>query len=542
MKNNKVRPFSIVVICALTGSAHGQTAEVTESAIQAPSPVIEATDSSSVVEAAAAPVSETTELSALPAVPATPVVPVASPAPMAQADTLSVDFPEEDIRNILRNVADLFELNIVVPDALQGRTSLKLRDVTWRQIFKVVLEPVGYTFIEDANIIKVVTLASLDQEPLVTEVFILNYSRAKEVQPTLAPLVKGGLVQVDERNNALIISARPSVLKDTVVPAITILDKATEQVMIETKFIELNADTSRDVGLNWTATGGLTTGAQTQGVATGTKTNPAGYTSSGGSQATVLPPAGVPTSVNTFAPGLNYSTAVLSNVELASALRFIESKGDSKIVSNPTVVTLNNTEAFINVGEEYPIPSYTYNTERGAFEVSGFEYKPIGIILKVTPQINHDGFVKLMVEPEISSSNRSAQFGGTSTSPAADIPIIETRKTKTQVSLKDGHTLGIGGLISETKSNGENKLPFFGDIPGVGRLFTSKSKDVQRRNLMIFITAKIVSGETADAQEIFDSRQIKAAGIKRSDLPGQRDTSVSAFLPEEDAAADKKSK
>jgi type IV pilus assembly protein PilQ len=77
-------------------------------------------------------------------------------------DTLSVDFPDEEIRNVLRNVADLFELNLVIPEALQGKTSIKLRDVTWRQIFQVVLQPVGYTFVEDGNIIKVVTQESLN--------------------------------------------------------------------------------------------------------------------------------------------------------------------------------------------------------------------------------------------------------------------------------------------------------------------------------------------------------------------------------------------
>uniref|UniRef100_UPI004049F0E0 hypothetical protein n=1 Tax=Cephaloticoccus sp. TaxID=1985742 RepID=UPI004049F0E0 len=101
------------------------------------------------------------------------------------ADTLSVDFPDEDIRNILRNVADLFELNLVVPDTLQGRTSIKLRDVSWRQIFEVVLTPIAFTYVEDGNIIKVVSNDSLLQEPVSTEVFILNYGLASEIMPTI---------------------------------------------------------------------------------------------------------------------------------------------------------------------------------------------------------------------------------------------------------------------------------------------------------------------------------------------------------------------
>src|SRR5258708_39742932 len=100
-------------------------------------------------------------------------------------DTLSVDFPDEDIKTILRNVADLFELNLVVPDTLTGKTSIKLRDVTWRQIFQVVLAPVGYTYIEEHNIIKVVSNELLQQEPGTTEVFILNNAKAADIKPTI---------------------------------------------------------------------------------------------------------------------------------------------------------------------------------------------------------------------------------------------------------------------------------------------------------------------------------------------------------------------
>ena len=103
-----------------------------------------------------------------------------------------MDFPDEDIRTILRNVADLFELNLVVPESLQGKTSIKLHDVTWRQIFEVVLTPVGYTYIDDAGIIKVVSMASLAEEPVSTEIFILSYARAADVQATIGTLIDGG--------------------------------------------------------------------------------------------------------------------------------------------------------------------------------------------------------------------------------------------------------------------------------------------------------------------------------------------------------------
>jgi len=170
-------------------------------------------------------------------------------------DTLSVDFPDEEIRNVLRNVADLFELNLVIPEALQGKTSIKLRDVTWRQIFQVVLQPVGYTFVEDGNIIKVVTQESLNLEPLTTEVFILNYAKASEIKPALDSLVDakvGGKIVVDARSNALVVTERGSVMQK-LKPIVQNLDHPTEQVMIESKFIEVSNADVKNIGLNWTS-------------------------------------------------------------------------------------------------------------------------------------------------------------------------------------------------------------------------------------------------------------------------------------------------
>src|SRR3954451_14517803 len=151
-----------------------------------------------------------------PQAPAAPENSEAKPAITKGKDTLSVDFPDEEIRTVLRNVADLFELNLVIPDTLQGKTSIKLRDVTWRQIFQVVLAPVGYTFIEDSNIIKIVSQESLNLEPLTTEVFILNYAKASEVKPSLDALVDaklGAKIVVDTRSNALVVTERPSAIQ-----------------------------------------------------------------------------------------------------------------------------------------------------------------------------------------------------------------------------------------------------------------------------------------------------------------------------------------
>lgn len=549
-------------------------------------------------------------------------------------DTLSVDFPEEDVKTILRNVADLFELNIVVPDTLVGKTSIKLRDVTWRQIFDTVLSPVGYTYIEEGNIIKIVSRESLTQEPATTEVFILNNAKAADIKPTVDGLVdaaQGGKILIDVRSNALVVTTQPSRMT-RIRAIIDKLDKSTDQVMIESKFVEVSDSDIRNIGVNWASLQGMTlsaqklsltstrgrqqndvqgnnsdnrvsnnttftntndtlngvnrviqngTGASTgalnsttyvtglasgpgtgvsstinlpSGTVTGLPSTVPGYTTQAGfTPATTTAPASA-TALNTFTGSTNNTTSLndttttttdnttrgqttsgggtqgllttlqeLTNTNSSSRLASavfsasdfniivsaLKTQNNTKVISNPTIVTLNNTEAFINIGSEYPIPSYTYNSERGTFEVSGFQYKPIGVILKVTPQVNAQGVIRMTLEPEISSSNRETTFGGAG---GASIPIIDTRKVKTQVSLKDGYTAGIGGLMSASKAHGGTKVPVLGSIPVLGRLFSSKSVNDVTTNLLIFITAKTVSADGADPSQVFNAAALEAAG------------------------------
>jgi type IV pilus assembly protein PilQ len=507
----------------------------------------------------------------------------------AGRDTLSVDFPDEDIRNILRNVADLFELNIIMPDTLQGKTTIKLRDVTWRQIFQSVLQPVNFTYIEEGNIIKIVSAESLLQEPLSTEVFLINYAKAGDILPTITSLVDsaaGGKIVVDARSNSLVITERPTRM-NRIRPIVEQLDRATDQVMIESKFVEVSDTDVKNIGVNWsslagyqlgvggiqneylrgreslarantstnngtsqrstnevrttagtgrdttqrngsttastvTATGGTTTTTSTTGT-TGDLSS--ATTQNNGTVNTGTTLSGLTNTFDNLNSLLNTGgtsralSAVFSAADFNVVLSALQSLQKTKVVSNPTIVTLNNTQAVINVGQERPIPNYTYNTERGVYEVSGFTYRPIGVILKVTPQVNSRGFIKLTVEPEVSQSNRDANFNG------AAIPIVESRKANTTVSLRDGFTMGIGGLLQSQSNNGTNKVPVLGSIPVVGRLFKSESRNSDSNNLIIFITAKTISAEGASVEQVFDSERVRGLDLRREDLPGHRDGS-----------------
>lgn len=572
-----------------------ESAAPAASASESATPAAPAAEAAAPAADAAAPAADSAPAApAAPAAAATPAAPAAAPAATrsrdaAGRDTLSVDFPDEDIRNILRNVADLFELNIIMPDTLQGKTTIKLRDVTWRQIFQSVLQPVNFSYVEEGNIIKIVSNESLLQEPLSTEVFLINYAKASDILPTVNSLVDaaaGGKIVVDVRSNSLVITERPSRM-NRVRPIIEQLDRATDQVMIESKFVEVSDTDVKNIGVNWsslsgyqvgvggirneynrerdslaqanrtdgsrtsqgntnevrntngtardttqrngsttastvTATGGVTTTTSTTGttgdLASSTTQNNGSVTT--GSTLNSL--------TNTFenlnsllnAGGTSRAlSAVFSASDFNVVLSALQSLQKTKVVSNPTIVTLNNSQAVINVGQERPIPNYTYNTERGVYEVSGFTYRPIGVILKVTPQVNSRGFIKLSVEPEVSQSNRDANFNG------AAIPIVESRKANTTVSLRDGFTMGIGGLLQSQSNNGSNKVPVLGSIPVVGRLFKSESRNSDSTNLIIFITAKTISAEGAPVEQVFDSERVRGLDLRREDLPGYRDGS-----------------
>ncbi|MGF1484720.1 MAG: secretin N-terminal domain-containing protein [Opitutales bacterium] len=436
--------------------------------------------------------------------------PVSDSAGVVEDDVIDlVDFPDQEIRAIIRDVSDLFDLNVVIPDALVGRTSLKLRNVTWRQVFQVVLEPAGFTYIEDGNIIKIKSITDLEREPTATRVYLINFADASSLQGSLTPLIDsgaGGRIQVDRRTNALIITERPSRMND-IQEVIERLDRPTAQVMIEAKFIDVSDTNDKNLGLDWSSIDNIEIGSFDGLYQASDAAGPSGVFSAA--------PTGA-------------LTTVLSAPEFNVVLRALKRNSNARLISNPTVVAMNNTRALINISEEYPIPEFTFNEERGTFEVSGFEYRPIGILLDVLPQVNSAGFINLTIIPEISSTEDSVNFsGGAGTS--TEIPIIDTRKTETTVILKDGYTLAVGGLMEDRESNLTRKLPLFGDIPLAGRLFRADEKTRTVRNLIIFVTARTLNPDGTSFEEIIDPRRLYEMGVDERDIPGYQ-------MPDEERA------
>ena len=518
----------------------------------------------------------------------------AGAATIVEEETISVDFPDEDVRTILRNVADLFDLNLVVPDTLQGRTSVKLRNITWRQVFEVVLEPLGFTYLEDRNIIRIKSIAELTTEPVDTRIFIVNYARAGELKDSIAPLVDaaaGGRIQVDGRSNALVITERPSRM-NKIQEIIERLDKATDQIMIETKFIEVTNSDVKDLGVNWASLSGYGVGvgniqrdwsrartsSRSNDGSSGSGLNSSVSTTSGNSNSvgsdssssittasgsidgfpnpeTVDSSESISSTLSSLSgDGLDSvedSSSTLSNLaQIASAastgrldtavfsadnfrvvLSALKQMRNSKLKTNPTIVVMDNKEAYLNIGQQYPTREFEYNPETGQIEPGALNYQPLGVELTVTPSANADGMINLDIEPKV-----RVLAGTIATLNGLEDPLFEEKSVKTSVTIKDGFTLALGGLVEQTSSDQSTAVPLLSKLPGIGRLFKSKSTNVETNNLIIFITAKTLNPDGSTYRDVVDPRVLDQMKILPSELPGyQMDLAAQAQLKQLEA-------
>jgi len=287
-------------------------------------------------------------------------------------------------------------------------------------------------------------------------------------------------IVAESTSNTLLISASPRYF-DTVREIVEELDQPPPQVLIQVLLAEVALDDTTELGVDWNLSGTF-----------------GGTTAAGGTD------FGVSAAIAQFG-GLNLT---VTGGDVDFFLRALESQGRMEVLSRPQILAADNQPALINVGQSVPIITNSVVTDEGNTR-NTIEYRPVGIILNVTPRITPDGFVKLEVAPEISSladSNVQVTEG-------VNAVIINERKAETIVSVQDGHTIIIGGLITTTDNDREDKVPVLGDLPLVGPLFKSTKKVRERRELLIIMTPHVLSNvRTADA---VTSEQVKRLNLLR---------------------------
>lgn len=438
----------------------------------------------------------------------------AKPNAAAGKDTLSVDFPDEDIRNVLRNVADLFELNLVMPDTLQGKTSIKLRDVTWRQIFEVVLKQVGYTFVEKDNIVKIVGIAELQGEPFSTKTFVFENVAAVKIKPLVDPMLtpkrdgdatKGilpqpaGNIVVNDLANELIVTDQSTVIA-RIGDMIHRLDTEPKQVVIETKFVEISKGDAKN-----------------REVALGYKNNNTGLDIRTGVGQGPGSNIATPFTINSGTLLGGSPTAIFNQNEFSAMVNILNSATNVRLVTNPTIVAINGSKSEIKIGRDLQLVTITTTTS-GSTPVTtatAGDIKFVGISIEVTPQITGSKLIALKVKPEKSSVFASRTISGNT------FYDIDRRVGELNIILRDGQTAAIGGLVnSETRKN-HTSVPFLGSVPIIGALFRTTADSVDVTNLVIFITASVLEPSKMKYDTVVSKDQLNDLELTTRDIVGK---------------------
>ena len=434
-------------------------------------------------------------------------------------EKLSLNFQNIEIRSLLQVIADFTNFNIITSDSVAGAVTLRLKDVPWDQALDIILQAKGLGMRKTGNVLWIAPkdeLAAKEKqdfeakaaiqniEPLKTQSFQLNYTKAAEIALQIQPSGSGtaanargllssrGSVISEPRTNQLFVTDIPSKLEQ-VQELISKLDIAIRQVLIEARIVEAEDTFGKSLGVKWggsdlTGIRGGQAGTQITGGANGGNRLAFGPSydavngitgasagGSGGGQLLSLGAAGLggysPASV-----GVSLFSSIAGRF-LTLELSALENDGKGKVVASPRIVTADQTKALIEQGTEYP---YQVTAPNGGTTLA---FRKASLKLEVTPQITPEG--NIILDLDINKDSRGEQLLGT--------VAINTKHIKTNVLVENGGTVVIGGIFLLEETDGETKVPFLGDVPLLGNLFKTKTKNSSKRELLVFITPKMIT-------------------------------------------------
>ncbi|WP_273432639.1 type IV pilus secretin PilQ [Chitinibacter tainanensis] len=419
--------------------------------------------------------------------------------PNYKGEKLSLNFQNVEIRTVLQVIAEFTGMNIITSDTVNGALTLRLKDVPWDQALDIILQAKGLDQRKSGNVMWIAPrdeLASKEKqeleakkqiaelEPTRTEYFSLKYTKADEMKTVLTDdkqklLSPRGSAVIVPRTNQVIVQDIPSKLEQ-IRELIAKTDIPVRQVMIEARIVEAEDGFSRNLGVkfhglymkkDYGAAGGLTTKDYKT---TGGESYP-GPALAGNTPQVSLPAA----AIGGFNPASIAMMVAGSDGLLGLELSALEQDGKGKIVSSPRLVTADQVEAVIEDGQEIP---YSESSQNGASTVS---FKKATLSLKVTPQITPDGNVFMDVAVNKDSRGENTLSG----------PAINTKQIKTKVLVENGGTVVIGGIYIEDTTNTVTQVPMLGDIPVVGNLFKNRAQSTQKRELLIFLTPRVLQSD-----------------------------------------------
>ncbi|EMS3980660.1 type IV pilus secretin PilQ [Neisseria gonorrhoeae] len=413
---------------------------------------------------------------------------------------ISLDFQDVEIRTILQILAKESGMNIVASDSVSGKMTLSLKDVPWDQALDLVMQARNLDMRQQGNIVNIAPRDELlakdkaflqaekdiaDLGALYSQNFQLKYKNVEEFRSILRldnadttgnrnTLVSGrGSVLIDPATNTLIVTDTRSVI-EKFRKLIDELDVPAQQVMIEARIVEAADGFSRDLGVKFGATGRKKLKNETSAFGWGVNSGFGGGDKWKAQTKINLPVAAAANSISLVRA---ISSGAL-NLELSAS----ESLSKTKTLANPRVLTQNRKEAKIESGYEIP---FTVTTASGGGNSTNTELKKAVLGLTVTPNITPDGQIIMTVKINKDSPAQCASGSNT-------ILCISTKSLNTQAMVENGGTLIVGGIYEENNGNTLTKVPLLGDIPVIGNLFKTRGKKTDRRELLIFITPRII--------------------------------------------------
>jgi type II secretory pathway component GspD/PulD (secretin) len=440
----------------------------------------------------------------------------AKPAPEAQASAAApqtnlapviplIVIDDTPLLDAIRNLARQAGMNLMIdpkvafgqpgPDgkpAPQPNVSIRWENITARQALGALLSNYGLQEVEDpkVNITRVTVKDPAAPDPLVSKVFQLQYANPSNVLAAVTASLsdKRSKVVPDVRTSQLVVVATDKELVE-VDKLVTRLDAPTKQVLIEARLIETSANPKTIKGVDWSGT------LAKQNITFGNNPNGTVTMNDAGSSMPGVPPglaAG-----GGF--GFNPAAAFLTAQGLSATLGFLNDSTDAKTLASPRTVTLDNEPAHIEAGTMYPIVNVTAGTANstGGSQIS---YSNLTVRLDVTPRISANNLINLRVQPNVMrldsvahvQAGTTTSVGGAAQATLIDAPLFATRQLDTRVLIPSGNTLVMGGLISDTETKHNIKVPVLGDLPVLGQAFRQDSKERNKQNLIVFITPTIV--------------------------------------------------
>ena len=437
--------------------------------------------------------------------------------PGYSGEKLSLNFQNIEVRSLLQVIADFTNFNIVTSDTVTGALTLRLKDVPWDQALQIIMDAKGLGMRKTGSVLWIAPKDEIDDrtkkdyeaalaiqklEPLRTQAFQLNYAKADAIVDQLTKSSSGGATGgsstrflsergsaiSEPRTNQIFVSDTQAKLEE-VRELLARLDVAVRQVMIEARIVEASDTFGRSLGVRLGGTDLRANRGGDGGYALGGNNRVGFGTSYGNAVAT----SGAGGTVNNLGQFINLPAQALGGYDPSSfaisifntaANRFLnleisalEADGKGKVVSSPRVVTADQTKALIEQGTEYPYPVTAPN---GATTIA---FKKAVLKLEVIPQITPEGNIILDLDV-----NKDSRGEGTTQGVA-----INTKHIKTQVLVENGGTVVIGGIFELEEKTDETKTPFLGDVPVLGNLFKTRTKDSRKTEMLVFITPKVIT-------------------------------------------------